>query len=317
LSVVSLALSVVAGAATLYLWTMFEQSRTNSALIQSALSDRMGRQERSGEQDHLAITEAVRQSQATKAEVDELRSTITRDRNVWLLAEADYLLSIANRKLRFEHDVNAAIAALDEADARLRILNDSLLIRVRSAVARDLQALKRVAPVDRTGIAVQLSALIQVSADLPFAKGIAGAVPQDPEKKRPEITDAGGFFGAVWDDIKGLVTIRRIDKAATPLLPPDQRYFLRQNLALKLNTARFALLQREPAVYQASLAEAQAWIERYFETSAPGVHSGVQTIKRLRGVAIAPTLPDIENTLHTLRQIKRELDLDAQGGAER
>jgi uroporphyrin-3 C-methyltransferase len=122
---------------------------------------------------------------------------------------------------------------------------------------------------------------------------------------------------ALWSDIKGLVTIRRLSQSVTPLLPPEQGFFLRQNLALKLEAARVALLQREPATYQGALSEAQGWMSRYFDASAPAVRSALDNLARLREANIAPTLPDIGDSLRQLRRLKRELAAEVRPEGER
>jgi uroporphyrin-3 C-methyltransferase len=249
----------------------------------------------------------VRQNAALKSALDELRVRVTRDRGEWLLAETEFLLSTANRKLRFDRDVSSAVAALEEAEERLQMLNDPSLVPVRTSVARDLQSLRRVPVVDRTSIALQLSALIDASKELPLAQRLAPIAHAAAKNERPPVSGWRDFFPALWNDIKGLVTIHRTNQAVTPLLPPEQRFFLRQNLALKLEAARVALLQREPAVYQGAVRQARSWMTDYFDSEAPAVRNALEQLSRLQAAEISPNLPDIGDSLRQLRRLKREL----------
>jgi len=121
------------------------------------------------------------------------------------------------------------------------------------------------------------------------------------------VADWRELFTAMWQDIKGLVTVRRRDEPVQPLLPPEQRFYLQQNLVLKLETARLALLQREATVYRTALDEAERWTREYFNTgTAPG-EAFLQGLARLQQTQIAPDLPDIGGSLRVLRRTVREL----------
>jgi uroporphyrin-3 C-methyltransferase len=320
LATVALAVALVAGAVALYMWKEMEQARTTTALTQDDLSDRIGDLESANSARGAELAEArqgnedvVRQNAELKSALDQLRTRVTRDRGDWLLTEADFLLATANRKLRFEGDVGSAIAAVEEAADRLQRLNDPSLVPVRTLVARDVQALRRIPGVDRTRLAVQISALIQSVAQLPLTQGLsAPATATKPEPERPEVSGWRGFFPALWHDIKGLVTIHRMEQPVMPLLPPEQRFFLHQNLALKLEAARVSLLQREPAIYQEALNEAQVWMTRYFDAEAPAVRTTLEQLARLREANIAPALPDIGESLRQLRRLKRELEVEVR-----
>jgi uroporphyrin-3 C-methyltransferase len=324
LATVSLVVALVAGAIVLYMWKEMEQARTSAALSQDELSDRIGDLESANSARGAEMAEArqgnediVRQNAALKSALDELRVRVTRDRSEWLLAETEFLLSTANRKLRFDRDVNSAIAALEEAGDRLQMLNDPSLVPVRTAVARDLQSLRRVPAVDRTSMALQLSALIEASNELPLAQRLAPIAHAAARQERPAVTGWRDFFPALWSDIKGLVTIHRTAQAVTPLLPPEQRFFLRQNLALKLEAARVALLQRDPAIFQGAVREAQAWVKDYFDAEATAVRTALDQLARLQAADIAPALPDIGDSLRQLRRIKRELTTQVRPEGER
>jgi len=325
MATVSLAVALVAGAVVLYVWKEMEQARTTAALSQDDLADRIHDLESANSARHAELEQArqgnedmARQNAAMKNSLDELRTRVTRDRGEWLLAETEFLLSTANRKLRFDRDVNAATAALEEADDRLQMLNDPSLVPVRTLIARDVQALRRVPHIDRTSLALELSALIQASNDLPLALGLAAPAPTAADKaERPVVTGWRDFFPALWADIRGLVTIHRLDHAVTPLLPPEQQFVLRQNLGLKLDVARVALLQRESAAYQGALREAQEWLGRYFKADAPAVRAAQEQVTRLRAVEIAPPLPDIGDSLRQLRRLKRQLDTEVRVEGER
>ncbi len=62
-----------------------------------------------------------------------------------------------------------------------------------------------------------------------------------------------------------LVRIENTEKQEMPLLSPTQTFFLRENLKLRLLSARMALLTRDEVSFRRDLKTAQEWIKRYFD----------------------------------------------------
>jgi uroporphyrin-3 C-methyltransferase len=97
------------------------------------------------------------------------------------------------------------------------------------------------------------------------------------------------------------------------MLPPEQRYFLIQNLRLKLEAAKAALLGRNQAFFHDNLVSAAAWAKQYFAPDSPEVRGFLQQLETLAGEQIAPPLPDITDSLRRLEQRRAQL---SRGGAE-
>src|SRR5690606_15586668 len=69
----------------------------------------------------------------------------------------------------------------------------------------------------------------------------------------------------VWQDIKGMVRLERVDRPEPPLLAPDQVFFLRENIKLRLLAARISLLQHDEVSYRADLKAAEQWLLGHFD----------------------------------------------------
>lgn len=326
LGLVALALALAAGGAAGWLWTELERTRAQADATETSLNQQLDQLQsataRQAEELDKALAdtrEAVIQRQALKAAVDDLRARLARDRSDWLLAEVDYLLTIANRRLRFERDIPSAEAALLEADARLQALHEPAFLSVREAIAEELERLRAVPGVDRSGLALQISALMQSVNGLPLVAELstrpAGEVPAQSTSAVP-VEHWRDLLARVWENIKGLVTVRRLDQPMPPLLPPEQSYYLQQNLVLKLETARLALLQRDPVIYRAILDEVERWTHEYFNVDSPEGRAFLEGVARLKQAEIAPALPDISGSLRTLRRTVRELAAPRVEGAQ-
>jgi uroporphyrin-3 C-methyltransferase len=104
-----------------------------------------------------------------------------------------------------------------------------------------------------------------------------------------------------WAELRNLVLVRRQEGGAPPLLAPGEQVFLTQNLHLKLETARLALLSRDNRNFHASLATAQSWLHDYYDAGSPPVAAMSARIRELEQANIAPPLPDISASLHALQ----------------
>jgi uroporphyrin-3 C-methyltransferase len=117
----------------------------------------------------------------------------------------------------------------------------------------------------------------------------------------------------VWDDVKQLVRIESSDRPAAPLVPAAQQYYLRENLKLRLLTARIALLARNDASFAADLTAVDAWIKQYFDTRAKPVQTLQATIKQLAATPLPGETPDLARSLEALRVLRLGQDRAVPG----
>ena len=232
----------------------------------------------------------------------ELRSSVEGGAENWIVGEAEYLLGIANERLLLERDVRTAITALETADRRLRAVKDPSLLHIRRMLSEEIAALRNVEEPDVEGIALTLEALANSIDALPL---LSLEHPEHEEAATPPAGETQGWRQVVrkiWAELKGLVVIKRKGDTGPPLLLPDERYFLRQNLHLQLETAEAALLRRNGKVFQNSVRSAHAWIKRYFDTQAGATAHALDTLARLGTTEIAPKLPAVSGSLEALQE---------------
>ena len=222
-------------------------------------------------------------------------------RDAWLLAEAEYYMQIANAQLQLAGNPHLASLALSFADERLLQLANPALTSVRRALSDELQAIEVMGKPDIEGITLTLASLASVVDSLPL---------------RQEVDDTEGDTGEVDPDLSGvdralaslkravgdIVSVRRTDEAAAPLIAPDAVYFLRANLALQLQAARLAVLRNEKEIFAQSLGDASAWLTRYYDTDSAPVQGALETIAEIRNGLFSVAPPDISESLRLLRQ---------------
>ena len=228
-------------------------------------------------------------------------------RNDWLMAEAEYLIQLANHRLLLEKDVATAIVALKAADARLAEVADPALLRIRKILNNDLQALNNVTTVDLAGLSVTLSSLSSNIPNLPLRTPDPQTHKLTQEEKTSASSEVKGISdlpAAIWKDIKSLIVIRNHEKPLEPLLAPNQHFFLIQNLALMLEQSRLALLNGNNEIYQERLKVTKKWISQYFDSEHNVTRNMLTSINELQKFDIDPVLPDISSTFSAIKKYR-------------
>jgi uroporphyrin-3 C-methyltransferase len=228
---------------------------------------------------------------------------IAPSRDEIVLTEVEQMLLLASQQLSLAANVPAAIAALQLADGRLAGTNRAQLTPLRRALAQDMDRLRAVPNVDVPGIALKLDRALAAIDALPLAQDERLPEPPPAPRARDE-SSWFSFLRGAWEDVKTLVRIEVSDRAAAPLVPPAQQYFLRENLRLRLLSARVALLSRDETSFKSDMAAANAWVKQYFDTRAKSVQALSATLTQLGTTVMPVDMPDINASLTALRTIK-------------
>jgi uncharacterized protein HemX len=234
--------------------------------------------------------------------VASLAGISTGARQTFLLAEAEYYLQIANAQLQLANNPHLASLALGMADERVTQLSDPALTAVRRAISDELAALEVMTKPDLEGATLTLASLARVVESLPLASTAVedDAVVEDNSEQ--------SSVDRAWDSVKeamsGLVKVTPPDQAKLALVSPDAEYFLRNNLALQLQSARLALLRGEQTIFEHTLDDTSALLNSYFDTSSAQVVSAQLTISEIRGSVFTASAPDISESLRLLRQYR-------------
>jgi uroporphyrin-3 C-methyltransferase len=247
------------------------------------------------------------ESQAQQSALEALYRELSPSRDEWALTEVEQVLMLASQQLQLAGNVRAALAALQVADTKLQRLDRPQFVPLRRALARDMDRLKAVPYVDVAGVSLRLDeAIAQIDA-LPLAIDERLAAPPPPA---PPQNDSGWrrLLTSAWQQMRQLVRIENIDRPEVPLLLPQEQFFLRENLKLRLLSARFALLFHDQASFRADLTAADTWLTKYFDTRSRPVQSLQTLFKQLKATDMAAELPGLAASLDAVRvlQIARD-----------
>ncbi len=330
IAVLALLLALTAAGGTWWLWqqlqssaqtlghTLKEQRRSNLGDMAqlderiSALSSELLAKLNAQKQQITALKTKVNAAISSTEQVAETLTALHSKLNFnpktgWLIAEAEYLLSIANQQLQLVGDIDSSIAALRNADQRLRESGDPTVLDIRSIIADEISQLQSLPVTDITGAALTLASLQTRVDELSLAghqEDMIELANNEAEARHEEPPQAGWRAGLekAWQAVKELVVIRqRGDKGGSnPLLSPDQRALIYQNLRLKLESARLSLVQGDAATFRQSLDIAHDWLLEYFDDDAKR-NALKDTLDKLGQIELNPELPDISASLDALR----------------
>ena len=273
----------------------------------------------------VAVLDArVAETALQRTQLEDLIQQLSRSRDENVLADLDAAVRVAVQQSAITGNAEPLAAALRQADERLSRINQPRLERVRRALARDLDRVRAVSVTDIASLTIKLDEAVRTVDELPLlsqperragvlaarpgaaaaaaaASAPAPAVGADPASWLPWVQAAwAGVGNRAWAEARSLVRVTRIDRPEAMLLAPDQAWFLRENLKLRLLNARLALLSRQFDTAQADLRDVQTTLERYFDTSARRVALTSELVRQVGGQARQLNLPRPDETLAAL-----------------
>lgn len=294
--------------------SLSQKLETYQALNQQSLALAKQAEERStlANARTVLLEQKLGESRDQQEVLQTLYDQLAENREATAVAEVEQLLTIANQQLQLVGNVKSALLALQAADKRLEPLNLPRANQLRETLALEIKNLRTLPQVDVVSMSAQLESLANLCASLPLISERqptlnAKAALQSPSKTA-RLNALQKVAYPIWDDIKNLVTIERIDKPEPPLLSADHAFYLRENLKLRLLTARIALLQHDEASYKADLATITAWINQYFDAKHPNAIQAFNILKKLSGNNISIELPQLTESISAVNRYKLSLE---------
>ncbi len=237
-----------------------------------------------------------------RTQLEDLMQSLSRSRDENLVVDIESAVRLAQQQAQLTGSVEPLLAALRTADQRIARAAQPRLARLRTAIVRDMDRIKAASVTDMPGLLARLDDLVRQADDLPVvnAPPVAGPVARKP---------AAGETPPQWwlrsltvlrEEARALVRVGRIDNPEAALLSPEQTFFLRENLKLKLLNARLGLLARQTESARADLAAASATLNRYFDPAARRTQAAAGLLQQVQAQMKAVELPRIDDTLAAL-----------------
>jgi len=260
----------------------------------------------------MALLEArVAETTMQRGQLEDLIQSMARSRDENVLADVETAIRVAMQQSAITGSAEPLVLTLKQADERLARYNQPRLERVRHAVAKDLERTKAAGGTDIAVLTIRLDEAIRAVDELPLLSAAERHPSAPPTPARPG-TPAPPVAGAaahpwleqwrhvgeyLWQQVRSLIRVTRIDEPEAMLVAPDQAWFLRENLKLRLLNARLALLSRQFDATQGDLRDALAALNRYFDRSSRRVTSTITLVHQVATQARLVSVPRPDATL--------------------
>jgi len=235
----------------------------------------------------------------------QLLTNNTTDR-AWKILEGQYLVGLANQKLRLEGDVVTAISQLEIADQALVDSGSSSVFAVRQAIAGDLQKLRNIEVLDREGIYLRLDSLLTEMENIDLLNSMRSEFEnrRNAESQPLQLgSDTNSFLDSSFEFLGSIFVWREWEETPEAMLAPGQDDLIKQNLRLMLEQAQLALLMRDNSLFQQAMAKSQDWFQRYAVTESIQGQALAIELNQLRAIDIDPLLPALSQSLSLINQL--------------
>ncbi|MDU5049005.1 MAG: uroporphyrinogen-III C-methyltransferase [Klebsiella variicola] len=307
LSAIAIAIAIAAGIG-LYGLNKQQATRQNAttaelsgqlAALQKAQESQKSELEGIIKQQADQLSQAKHEQETLTKQLDELQQKVAvisgSDAKTWLLAQADFLVKLAGRKLWSDQDVTTAAALLKSADASLADMNDPSLIGARRAITDDIATLSAVSQVDYDGMILKVNQLANQIDNLRLADNNDDDSPMDSDSDElsSSISEWRVNLQKSWQNfMDSFITVRRRDETAVPLLAPNQDIYLRENIRSRLLVAAQAVPRHQEETWKQSLDNVSTWVRAYYDTDDATTKAFLDEVDKLSQQSITMTVPE-------------------------
>ncbi|WP_421956122.1 uroporphyrinogen-III C-methyltransferase [Polaromonas sp.] len=271
----------------------------------------------------LAIQETrISEVSLQRTQLEELMQSLSRSRDENLVVDIESGLRLAQQQAQLTGSVEPMVAALKSADLRLSRAAQPRLNPLQRAIAKDLDRVRAASLTDVPVLLIKLDELSRLVDDLPIANAMnttprsAAPAPAAPAAKAGAAQDEKTFaqmfdrqvlhawlqrfLDSVREEARRLLRVSRIDQPEAALMAPEQAVFMRENLKLRLLNARLGLLSRQTETARSDLANASAWLGKYFDPASRKTQTAVQLLQQVQGQLKTSEMPRLDNTMAAL-----------------
>ncbi len=252
----------------------------------------------------LAVTE-VRLSEVSlqRTQLEELMQSLSRSRDENLVVDIESAIRLAQQQAQLTGSVEPLSAALKSAEQRVIRAAQPRLAPLLRAITRDIARIKATVLADTPALLVKLDELALLADEVPVANAVAPKAVPEPLKRSDTETVSNWWLRmlmAVRDEARSLVRVGRVETPEAALLSPEQAFFLRENLKLKILNARLGLLARQTESARTDLLTASTSLSRYFDTKARKTQTALNLLQQVQGQMKSLELPRVDDTLVAL-----------------
>ena len=257
----------------------------------------------------LSVTDAKLSEVALqRSQLEELMQSLSRSRDENLVVDIESAIRLAQQQAQLTGSVQPLLAALNSAEQRLTKVAQPRLAPVLRALTRDIERIKATAVADTPALLFKLDELVRVVDTLPLLNAVGIAAKEKPVPAVPTTSWAKAIsmswwekvWSDIWNDAQSLIRVSRIDKPEASMLAPDQSYFVRENLKLRLLNARLGLLARHFDAVQSDMKQANDDLVRYFDMQTRQGQTTLALAREVLAQSKQIEIPRVDDTIAAL-----------------
>jgi uncharacterized protein HemX len=240
-----------------------------------------------------------------KTSIEQVQRLLGKTRTDWMIADAEYLLSVANQRLLLMGDVGTAKQAMEAADARLRESEDAAVFKVREQLVKEMAELSKVGVLDVVGLYSKITALQQAANHLTVILPYVGKQEKTEADQNTAAVDTdGGLLDKALVGMKGIVSIKHAALPVSGIISKEEAQFSLQQIKVRLDMVKMSLLQQNEALYLSSISDVKQWLNENFTQDAAG-NDFLKQLNELEAIKIRSQLPTISESLKMLKTITK------------
>jgi len=238
-----------------------------------------------------------------RSQLEELIQSLSRSRDETLVVDIEAALRMAQQQAQLTGSLEPLLGALKSAQQRVQRAAQPRLAPVQRAIEKDLERLRTQPTFDLPGLLIRLDEGVALADGLVFANQapVAATAPRSAasEAVAPAPWWAPGFK-QIGEQLMGLVRISRIDVPEAMLLSPEQIFFVRENIKLKLLNARLGLLARHYDAARSDMIQVSAAVRRYADGQSRKTQQMLALLEQSQQQTKASEVPRLDASLAAL-----------------
>lgn len=219
------------------------------------------------------------------------------DLNKWHIAEAQYLVKLANETMQYMQNTNLSLNLLQAAAQILNRIEDANLLNVKKTLAVDIANLQAQPNTNLTDLYLKLHAIDQQFDQLPLPFSPLASTQTSQPKIDPNLSWWRSSWEHTWQALSKIIIVRYNNSSQLPLVLPDEKMFIYQNLHAQMENALWAILRHNTPIYAASMTRMINWVQKYFVQDAPLTQSTLNQLKTLSELTVQLPSIDFAKTL--------------------
>ena len=263
-----------------------------------------------------------------RTQLEELMQSLSRSRDENLVVDIESALRLAQQQAQLTGSAAPLIAAMTSASQRLQRAAQPRLNPLQRALTNDMERIKATSLTDIPVLMIKIDELTRMADELPLANGMIvdsaarqitpiAVVPITASTNASEGSStlpsmlawfdgqriqvaASAVVSAIRDEARKLLRVSSIEQPEAALLSPEQSFFLRENLKLRLLNARLGLLSRQTDTARSDLLGASVWLGKYFDQNARKTQSASQLLQQIQSQLKTSELPRLDETMAAL-----------------